>query len=244
MPDTIIGVYTKVSFSKCNGVSMSHVFISYSSKNSEYTYRLADKLRDEGFDVWVDNARLRSSQDWWKSIVLAIWDCDAFVVVLTPESDDSIWVQTEITIAINHKKHVFPLWLAGTRNTPNWEIFARIQTEDVRDGEMPSSEFFDYLAEQVPRKETRGEDLTGEANLTLSALGTLTVDTETLAEIENPPPLEPNDVVDEDAQEIDEPEALFDTVLDSEFAPRQKHPQLISEAPAQVRRTIILIYRR
>ncbi|MEO1287448.1 MAG: toll/interleukin-1 receptor domain-containing protein [Chloroflexota bacterium] len=40
---------------------MSHVFISYSTKDSDYAYKLADKLREEGFDVWIDNAELRSS---------------------------------------------------------------------------------------------------------------------------------------------------------------------------------------
>jgi hypothetical protein len=65
---------------------MSHVFISYSTKNAEYAHHLADKLREEGFDVWIDQRRLQSSQDWWRAIVLGIWECAAFIVILTPKS--------------------------------------------------------------------------------------------------------------------------------------------------------------
>ena len=45
------------------GQIMSHIFISYSTRDSAYAGKLADKLRAEGFDVWIDNNRLRSSED-------------------------------------------------------------------------------------------------------------------------------------------------------------------------------------
>ena len=78
---------------------MAHIFISYSTRDDAYASKLAEKLRAEGFDVWIDNRRLRSSEDWWRSIVLAIDACAAFVVLLTPHSDQSKWVQREITLA-------------------------------------------------------------------------------------------------------------------------------------------------
>ena len=51
---------------------MSHVFISYSTRDHVYANRLAEKLRSEGFNVWIDNGELRSSEDLWRSIVLAM----------------------------------------------------------------------------------------------------------------------------------------------------------------------------
>jgi formylglycine-generating enzyme required for sulfatase activity len=142
---------------------MTHIFISYSVKNGDYAHQLATKLRGEGFDVWIDNARLRSSQDWWRSIVLALWDCAAFVVILTPESDTSEWVQREITIAYQRGKPVFPVLRSGDLNTPNWQIFVRTQVEFVTDGSLPPEKFYETLANHAPRKHSTGSDITALA---------------------------------------------------------------------------------
>jgi len=143
---------------------MSHVFVSYSTKDRAYALKVAEKLRAEGFDVWIDNARLGSSEDWWRSIVLAIWNCSAFVVILTPQSDISEWVQLEITIAANKQKPRYPLLLEGDLNTVNWQIFARTQYEDVRGGKLPPPDFFDELARHAPRKSEPGIDVTAKAD--------------------------------------------------------------------------------
>jgi len=166
---------------------MSHVFISYSTKNADYAQKLAAKLREEGFDVWVDNLRLRSSEDWWRSIVLALRGCAAVVVILTPESDASDWVQREITLAGKYKKPIFPLWLSGNLDTPNWEYFVRIQIEDVRGGKLPPSHVFDTIALHAPRQERRGMDVTKQTPSSLPEMN----DRELARDIANrPTPIE------------------------------------------------------
>jgi hypothetical protein len=162
---------------------MSHIFISYSTKNADYAERLAEKLREEGFDVWIDQRRLQTSRDWWRSIVLAIWDCAAFVVILTPESDASEWVQREITLADQRKKTIFPLLLDGDTNTPNWAFFVRTQYADVRSGRLPAPEFYDNLGQYAPRQNRRGADVTDT-----QTIQTLDDDRELAHEIANPPP--------------------------------------------------------
>src|SRR5690349_11149625 len=147
---------------------MSHVFISYSSQNSDYARALADKLRDEGFDVWIDNRNLHSSEDWWRSIVLALRSCAAFLVVMTPEADTSRWVQREITLAEKYARPVYPLWLSGDLNTPNWEIFVRTQVEDVRGGKMPVPEFYDQLAQVASRQARKGSNLVNQNPASIS----------------------------------------------------------------------------
>ncbi len=144
---------------------MSHIFVSYSKKNKDYALNLVNKLLDEGFDVWIDNRRLRSSEDWWRSIVEALRDCSAFVVILTPESDGSEWVQLEITLAMKYKKPRFPLWLAGTMDTPNWALFARTQYIDVTNGKLPPPDFYNDLAQHVRRKPHRGSNVTATGKL-------------------------------------------------------------------------------
>lgn len=144
---------------------MSHVFVSYSKKDKEYVLKLVDKLLNEGFDVWIDNRRLRSSEDWWVSIVEALRASGAFVVVLTPNSEDSEWVQLEITLATKYKKARFPILLAGSMDTPKWEIFARTQWVDATDEELPKAEFYDLIGQHAERKASRGSTLSDTGKL-------------------------------------------------------------------------------
>lgn len=162
---------------------MSHVFISYSTHDADYANRLADSLRTEGLNVWIDNTQLRSSEDWWRAIVLAIDACSAFVVLLSPHSDRSKWVQREITLADQRNKPLFPILLAGDINTPNWALFVRTQYEDMRAGNLPGKDFFDKLAQSSPRQSGQGRDIT-DTGLTRPRLD---VDPVLQALIDDPP---------------------------------------------------------
>lgn len=163
---------------------MSHIFISYSKHDSAYASKLVTRLRQEGYDVWIDDRRLRSSEDWWPSIVNAIWSCAAIIVIMTPASDRSRWVQREITIADQRQKPIYPLLLDGGMDTPNWSIFVRTQFQDVRGGTLPSQTFFDDLQAHVPRRPgAGGSDITGTTHMTLVAMQ----DEDFQAQIANPP---------------------------------------------------------
>jgi formylglycine-generating enzyme len=139
---------------------MSHVFISYSKKNRDYVRRLADHLLELGFDVWIDD-RIDYGNDWWCTIVRAIRDAKAFIVIMTDESDQSVWVQREVTLADKHKIPAFPIWLAGDfHSSENWAIYVRTQYADVRKGQLPPIDFYERLAEVAPRRSTHGEVVT------------------------------------------------------------------------------------
>lgn len=163
---------------------MSHIFISYSKHDSAYAHKLVARLRQEGYDVWIDDRRLRSSDDWWPSIVHAIWGCAAIIVIMSPASDRSRWVQREITIADQRQKPIYPLLLEGGMDTPNWSIFVRTQFQDVRGAKLPSQAFFDDLQTYAPRRPgAGGSDVTGSAHMTLVAMQ----DKDFQAQIANPP---------------------------------------------------------
>jgi formylglycine-generating enzyme required for sulfatase activity len=139
---------------------MSHIFISYSTKNADYAYRLADKLRDEGFDVWIDNDELRASDNWWESIVRALRAASAFVVIMTPASRDSRWVQREVTLADNWGKPAFPLLLEGE----NFEIYVLTQFHNVKDATLPRAKYYDDLARYAKRENRKGQVVTEETS--------------------------------------------------------------------------------
>ncbi len=167
---------------------MNYAFISYGVQNREYANKLADKLKAEGFNIWIDNAELRSSDNWWQSIVVALRNCAAVIVVMTPQSAESRWVQREITLADKWQKKIFPVLLAGD----NWELFVLTQYEDVRlprgkfpnyGGKLPSSKFFDKLAQVVPRQATLGLAVDNISNQDITEMESSIADA-----VMNPPP--------------------------------------------------------
>lgn len=91
---------------------MSHIFISYAHIDSQYVFKLQEELETLGFSTWLDEDIEHGSR-WWKRITKAIQECGAFLVVMTPEAEDSIWVEKEIMLAIENRKRIFGLLLRG-----------------------------------------------------------------------------------------------------------------------------------
>jgi TIR domain/prokaryotic YEATS domain len=91
---------------------MSHIFISYSSKDRDFALKLAEIL-EKFFDVWIDRAELEGGLEWEKAIEEALADCQVFVVIVTPKSNDSEWVARETIRAEQLKKTRIPILLAG-----------------------------------------------------------------------------------------------------------------------------------
>ena len=115
---------------------MGDIFISYSRENKEFVQRLADYLERESLSVWVDN-RIDYGARWWKTVVEKIRECAAMIVVMTPESENSKWVEREMMYADKIEKHLFPLLLKGEC----FPLLINHQYHDVRDGSLPPEEF-------------------------------------------------------------------------------------------------------
>lgn len=127
---------------------MSHIFISYSKKNSDYAYALADFLQEQGFNVWIDRVGIEYGVSWWDAIVTGLKGCGALIVIMTPEAKASEWVQREVFIALQDKKPVFPLLLNGN----NWELFVLTQYVSVRDGSLPDADLLKRVSQYVTPK--------------------------------------------------------------------------------------------
>jgi len=119
---------------------MGHIFISYSHKDTTYAHGLADHLRNMGFDIWMDE-RLDYGSQWPLEIQKQLDACAAFILIMTPRSFASDWVQSELQRAKRKLKPIFPLLLEG--NEP-WLSVESTQYYDVR-GEKFADERF-YLA--------------------------------------------------------------------------------------------------
>lgn len=137
---------------------MSHIFISYSKQDIEFVRYLRALLENEGFAVWMDEARLTPSARWWKDIEKNIDSCSAFVVVMSPDAYESDWVEREILRAERKKKPLYPVLLAGDP----WSRLANIQFEDLRAGlrSRPSKHFLDSLRQKIAPGKPRAVQFT------------------------------------------------------------------------------------
>jgi formylglycine-generating enzyme required for sulfatase activity len=119
---------------------MADIFISYSRKDQAYVRELTSFLENEGLSVWVDD-RINHGDRWWRTIVANIRECAAMVVVMTPESEKTDWVEKEYLFAKKENKPLFPLLLEGDC----FPFFVNQQYHDVRDGRLPPKKFIERL---------------------------------------------------------------------------------------------------
>ena len=100
---------------------MTQVFISYSRKDLVFVERLAEDLKAAGLDVWFDLSGLEGGTRWGREIQGAIQQSQIFVVVLSPNSIESEWVEKEFMYANSLKRKIIPL-LYQPCETPMWFI--------------------------------------------------------------------------------------------------------------------------
>ncbi len=107
---------------------MQRIFISYSRKDIGFVRKLAGDLEKAGYDVWWDLTDLRGGDDWPRVIPAAIESSQYIIVVLSPNSAVSDWVEKEYTQALGLRKKIIPIMLASSRvpfalNTINYIDF-------------------------------------------------------------------------------------------------------------------------
>jgi TIR domain-containing protein len=86
---------------------MSQVFISYSRRNQEIVDRIAAALENAGLSVWIDRAAIKAGKSWRVQIVQGIETCDAFLLMLSPNSAASDNVRKEIDLAQDSARKTF-----------------------------------------------------------------------------------------------------------------------------------------
>lgn len=94
---------------------MPHLFISYSRTDVAFVRRLTDSLQQAGTDIWIDVEGIRSGEDWSDAIQQALDTCGVMILVITPESMDSVNVASEWKYYLDEGKTVIPVMLREAR---------------------------------------------------------------------------------------------------------------------------------
>jgi len=123
------------------------IFISYSRKDQDYVNRLVQALEKHELPWWLDN-KIDYGDQWTREIEENLKKCQIFLLVMSPRSVESEWVQRELTFAQQLKKPIFPLLLDGER----WFQVIDIQMTDVQGGKLPPDIFFNKVRSKLKNK--------------------------------------------------------------------------------------------
>jgi tetratricopeptide (TPR) repeat protein len=89
---------------------MTGVFVSYSRRDKKFADHIAEELRIRNADVFIDYQRLDAG-NFMKQLGSEIERRDVFILILSPHSVDSDWVQAELTWAFTKRKQIVPCLL-------------------------------------------------------------------------------------------------------------------------------------
>ncbi|MBE0703168.1 MAG: toll/interleukin-1 receptor domain-containing protein [Afipia sp.] len=93
------------------------VFISYNRRNAEMMRRIRADLRSGGMNVWTDENLQPGTSSWKRAVEAAIRGARSMVVIMTPDSKESEWVERELNAAKEYDVHIFPVLARGNPKT-------------------------------------------------------------------------------------------------------------------------------
>lgn len=113
---------------------MSHIFISYSRKDTDCVDRVYKALKDNDFKVWLDRREIEFGDDWVEQIVAGIDEAEIFLLFWSASAKASQYVEQEMKSAQNcafgtrKKLKIYTVRLDDT-NYPS--MFSHLQAADM-----------------------------------------------------------------------------------------------------------------
>ncbi len=106
-----------------NVKELKSVFISYSSKDTEIVNEVVNMLEASGISYWKAPEMIPAGSNYAKEIPRVICECDIFLLIISEDSQRSIWVEKEIDFAINNRKVIVPLKLTEGKLTDMFSFY-------------------------------------------------------------------------------------------------------------------------
>ena len=94
---------------------MTKLFISHSWEDNDISRKLAQYLKRDGAEIWIDYARIAGGDSLPEIIGKAIEWCDVMVLVWSRSAKSSYYVKLEWTCALSNQKKVIPCIIDGTK---------------------------------------------------------------------------------------------------------------------------------
>lgn len=108
---------------------MGYAFISYSTKNQVCADSVRELFRKNSIETWMAPGDIPAGSRYAMVINRAIKDCSCFVLLLTDDSQNSVWVSREVERAVNYRKAVITIRLEDVVLNDEFELY--ISTDQV-----------------------------------------------------------------------------------------------------------------
>ncbi len=82
------------------------IFLSHSHEDNDWCDRFVYELSKYDVDIWYDHQSLDIGEQWVMTIGNEVIDRDIFLIIITPESLSSKWVQRELSLALTEEKQI------------------------------------------------------------------------------------------------------------------------------------------
>jgi hypothetical protein len=97
------------------GNAQAKVFISHSWENNEISRKLAEYLKRDGADIWIDYTRIHGGDSLPRRISEALEWCDTLSLLWSKSAEQSYYVSLEWENALDLRKLIIPCLLDETK---------------------------------------------------------------------------------------------------------------------------------
>lgn len=102
---------------------MSRVFISYSTKNQSVADSMYYLLKDLGIEAWMAPNDIPAGSKYAEVINRAIKSCSCFLLMLSKDAQNSVWVAKEVERAVNYRKPIIPIQIEDITLNDEFELY-------------------------------------------------------------------------------------------------------------------------
>lgn len=100
-----------------------YAFISYSTKNQAAADALREFLNCKGVATWQAPGDIPVGSKYAQVINRAVRECSCFVLILTEDAQNSVWVSKEVERAINYRRPIVPVQLEDVTLNDEFELY-------------------------------------------------------------------------------------------------------------------------
>lgn len=107
----------------------NYVFISYSTKNQLEADALRQLLIDNGISTWMAPGDIPAGSKYAQVISKAVKNRACFILLLSENAQNSVWVAKETERAVNYRKPIIPVQIEDVRLNEEFEMY--ISTDQI-----------------------------------------------------------------------------------------------------------------
>ncbi len=148
---------------------MGYAFLSYSTKNQQAADAMRNLLRKEGIETWMAPGDIPAGSRYAQVINQAIKGCSCFVLILSDDSQNSIWVAKEVERAVNYRKLIIPVQIEDMILNDEFELYLStdqlVAIQKIDEDSFEVKKLIDSVAASAGRKKTEpaSEEMAGKS---------------------------------------------------------------------------------